>query len=144
MVNTVSVKRRNSINLDNIENIDISLDNFRKAFDREPTQDEIAMMMVLKARKQEKQINTSNTGNLMQRSKISQDIALARASRALKDKVKCTPRGIQINKMLNYGLTAEQIMDVLQLSEVQVSATVERFKLPRPVTDLVFHQKVRN
>ena len=144
MVNTVSVKRRNSINLDNIENIDISLDNFRKAFDREPTQDEIAMMMVLKARKQEKQINTSNTGNLMQRSKISQDIALARASRALKDKVKCTPRGIQVNKMLNYGLTAEQIMDVLQLSEVQVSATVERFKLPRPVTDLVFHQKVRN
>ena len=144
MVNTVSVKRRNSINLDNIENIDISLDNFRKAFDREPTQDEIAMMMVLKARKQEKQINTSNTGNLMQRSKISQDIALARASRALKDKVKCTPRGIQVNKMLNYGLTAEQIMDVLQLSEVQVSATIERFKLPRPVTDLVFHQKVRN
>ena len=144
MVNTVSVKRRNSINLDNIENIDISLDNFRKAFDREPTQDEIAMMMVLKARKQEKQINTSNTGNLMQRSKISQDIALARASRALKDKVKCTPRGIQINKMLNYGLTAEQIMDVLQLTEVQVSATIERFKLPRPVTDLVFHQKVRN
>ena len=144
MVNTVSVKRRNSINLDNIENIDISLDNFRKAFDREPTQDEIAMMMVLKARKQEKQINTSNTGNLMQRSKISQDIALARASRALKDKVKCTPRGIQINKMLNYGLTAEQIMDVLQLSEVQVSATVERFKLPRPVTDLFYDQKVRN
>jgi hypothetical protein len=46
--------------------------------------------------------------------------------------------------MLNYGLTAEQIMDVLQLNEVQVSATVERFKLPRPVTDLVFHQKVRN
>jgi DNA-binding CsgD family transcriptional regulator len=144
MVNTVSVKRRNSINLDNIENIDISLDNFRKAFDREPTQDEIAMMMVLKARKQEKQINTSNTGNLMSRSKISQDIAIARANKALKDKVKCTPRGIQVNKMLNYGLTAEQIMDVLQLNEVQVSATIERFKLPRPVTDLVFHQKVRN
>jgi DNA-binding CsgD family transcriptional regulator len=144
MVNTVSVKRRNSINLDNIENIDISLDNFRKAFDREPTQDEIAMMMVLKARKQEKQINTSNTGNLMQRSKVSQELAIARANKALKDKVKCTPRGIQINKMLNYGLTAEQIMDVLQLTEVQVSATIERFKLPRPVTDLVFHQKVRN
>jgi DNA-binding CsgD family transcriptional regulator len=144
MVNTVSVKRRNSINLDNIENIDISLDNFRKAFDREPNEADIAMMMKLKALKQERQINTSNTGNLMSRSKISQDIAIARANKALKDKVKCTPRGIQINKMLNYGLTAEQIMDVLQLNEVQVSATIERFKLPRPVTDLVFHQKVRN
>ena len=144
MVNTVSVNRRNSINLDNIENIDISLDNFRKAFNREPNEADIAMMMKLKALKQERQINTSNTGNLMSRSKISQDIAIARANKALKNKVKCTPRGIQINKMLNYGLTAEQIMDVLQLTEVQVSATIERFKLPRSVTDLVFHQKVRN
>jgi DNA-binding CsgD family transcriptional regulator len=80
----------------------------------------------------------------MQRSKVSQELAIARANKTLKNKVKCTPRGIQINKMLNYGLTAEQVMDVLQLTEAQVSATVERFKLPRPVTDLVFHQKVRN
>ena len=141
MVNTVSVERRNSINMDNV---DISLDNFRKAFERDPTQDEIAMMMKLKALKQERQINTSNTGNLMDRSKVSQELAIARANRKLQNKVKCTPRGIQINKMLNYGLTAEQIMDVLQLSEVQVSATVERFKLPRPVTDLFYDQKVRN
>ena len=141
MVNTVSVNRHNSINMDNV---DISLDNFRKAFEREPTQDEIAMMMKLKALKQERQINTSNTGNLMDRSKISQELAIARANRTLQNKVKCTPRGIQINKMLNYGLTAEQIMDVLQLNEVQVSATVERFKLPRPVTDLFYDQKVRN
>lgn len=141
MVNTVSVERRNSINMDNV---DISLDNFRKAFERDPTQDEIAMMMKLKALKQERQINTSNTGNLMDRSKVSQELAIARANRKLQNKVKCTPRGIQVNKMLNYGLTAEQIMDVLQLSEVQVSATVERFKLPRPVTDLFYDQKVRN
>ena len=141
MVNTVSVERRNSINMDNV---DISLDNFRKAFERDPTQDEIAMMMRLKALKQERQINTSNTGNLMDRSKKSQELAIARANRTLQNKVKCTPRGIQINKMLNYGLTAEQIMDVLQLSEVQVSATVGRFKLPRPVTDLFYDQKVRN
>ena len=127
-----------------MDNVDISLDNFRKAFERDPTQDEIAMMMRLKALKQERQINTSNTGNLMDRSKISQELAIARANRKLQNKVKCTPRGIQINKMLNYGLTAEQIMDVLQLSEVQVSATVERFKLPRPVTDLFYDQKVRN
>ena len=45
MVNTVSVNRRNSINMDNV---DISLDNFREAFKRDPTQDEIAMMMKLK------------------------------------------------------------------------------------------------
>jgi len=141
MVNTVNVERRNSINMDNV---DISLDNFRKAFERDPTQDEIAMMMRLKALKQERQINTSNTGNLMDRSKVSQELAIARANRKLQNKVKCTPRGIQINKTLNYGLTAEQIMDVLQLTEVQVSATVERFKLPRPVTDLFYDQKVRN
>ena len=141
MVNVITVAPGKNIDL---EGVDISLDNFRKAFNREPTQDEIAMMMVLKARKQEKQINTSNTGNLMQRSKISQELAIARANRELSNKVKCTPRGIQVNKMLNYGLTAEQIMDVLQLTEVQVSATIERFKLPRPVDELFYHQKVRN
>jgi DNA-binding CsgD family transcriptional regulator len=128
----------------NVVDVEITLDNFQRAFGRSPTEDEVAMMMALKARKQERQINTSNTGNLMERSKISQDIALQRAKRTLSDKVRCTPRGIQINKMLNYGLTPEQIMDVLQLTEVQVSATIERFKLPRPVTDLVYHQKVRN
>ena len=128
----------------NVVDVEITLDNFQRAFGRSPTEDEVAMMMVLKARKQERQINTSNTGNLMERSKISQEIALQRAKRTLSDKVRCTPRGIQINKMLNYGLTPEQVMDVLQLTEVQVSATIERFKLPRPVTDLVYHQKVRN
>ena len=85
MVNTVSVNRRKSINMDNV---DISLDNFRKAFERDPTQDEIAMMMKLKALKQERQINTSNTGNLMQRSKISQELAIARANKTLTNKVK--------------------------------------------------------
>lgn len=141
MVNTVSVERRNSINMDNV---DISLDNFRKAFERDPTQDEIAMMMKLKALKQERQINTSNTGNLMSRSKKSQEIAIARANKIYKDKVKCTPRGIQVNKALNYGLTVEQIMDLLLLTNEQVSATIERFKLPRPVSELFHDQKVRN
>ena len=140
MVNVITVAPGKNIDL---EGIDISLDNFRKAFDRDPTQDEIAMMMVLKARKQEKQINTSNTGNLMDRSKKSQEIAIARANKIYKNKVKCTPRGIQVNKALNYGLTVEQIMDLLLLTDEQVSATIERFKLPRPVSELFHDQKVR-
>jgi DNA-binding CsgD family transcriptional regulator len=140
MVNVITVARGKNIDL---EGIDISIDNFRKAFGRNPTEDEQALMLRLKSKK-ERQINTSNTGNLMDRSKKSQEIAIARANKIYKDKVKCTPRGIQVNKMLNYGLTAEQIMDVLQLTEVQVSATIERFKLPRPIDELFYHQKVRN
>ena len=140
MVNVITVAPGKNIDL---EGIDISLDNFRKAFGRNPTEAEQALMLRLKSKK-ERQINTSNTGNLMDRSKKSQEIAIARANKIYKDKVKCTPRGIQVNKMLNYGLTAEQIMDVLQLTEVQVSATIERFKLPRPVSELFHDQKVRN
>ena len=140
MVNVITVAPGKNIDL---EGIDISIDNFRKAFGRNPTEAEQALMLRLKSKK-ERQINTSNTGNLMDRSKKSQEIAIARANKIYKDKVKCTPRGIQVNKMLNYGLTAEQIMDVLQLTEVQVSATIERFKLPRPVSELFHDQKVRN
>jgi DNA-binding CsgD family transcriptional regulator len=140
MVNVITVAPGKNIDL---EGIDISLDNFRKAFGRNPTEAEQSLMLRLKSKK-ERQINTSNTGNLMDRSKKSQEIAIARANKIYKDKVKCTPRGIQVNKMLNYGLTAEQIMDVLQLTEVQVSATIERFKLPRPVSELFHDQKVRN
>jgi len=140
MVNVITVARGKNIDL---EGIDISIDNFRKAFGRNPTEAEQALMLRLKSKK-ERQINTSNTGNLMDRSKKSQEIAIARANKIYKDKVKCTPRGIQVNKMMNYGLTAEQIMDVLQLTEVQVSATIERFKLPRPVSELFHHQKLRN
>ena len=140
MVNVITVAPGKNIDL---EGIDISIDNFRKAFGRNPTEAEQALMLRLKSKK-ERQINTSNTGNLMDRSKKSQEIAIARANKIYKDKVKCTPRGIQVNKALNYGLTVEQIMDLLQLTEVQVTATIERFKLPRPVDELFYHQKVRN
>ena len=140
MVNVITVAPNKNIDL---EGIDISLNNFRKAFGRNPTEAEQALMLKLKSKK-ERQINTSNTGNLMDRSKKSQEIAIARANKIYKDKVKCTPRGIQVNKALNYGLTVEQIMDLLLLTDEQVSATIERFKLPRPVSELFHDQKVRN
>ena len=140
MVNVITVAPGKNIDL---EGIDISIDNFRKAFGRNPTEAEQALMLRLKSKK-ERQINTSNTGNLMDRSKKSQEIAIARANKIYKDKVKCTPRGIQVNKALNYGLTVEQIMDLLLLTDEQVSATIERFKLPRPVSELFHDQKVRN
>ena len=140
MVNVITVAPGKNIDL---EGIDISIDNFRKAFGRNPTEAEQALMLRLKSKK-ERQINTSNTGNLMDRSKKSQEIAIARANKIYKDKVKCTPRGIQVNKALNYGLTVEQIMDLLLLTNEQVSATIERFKLPRPVSELFHDQKVRN
>lgn len=140
MVNVITVAPGKNIDL---EGVDISLDNFRKAFGRNPTEAEQALMLKLKSKK-ERQINTSNTGNLMDRSKKSQEIAIARANKIYKDKVKCTPRGIQVNKALNYGLTVEQIMDLLLLTDEQVSATIERFKLPRPVSELFHDQKVRN
>ena len=72
----------------NVVDVEITLDNFKRAFGRDPCQNEIAMMMKLKALKQEKQINTGNTGNTMERSKKSQKAALelGRKKKCLKNK----------------------------------------------------------
>ena len=128
----------------NVVDVDISLNNFQKAFGRNPTADETALMMRLKALRQEKQKAVSNTSNLMERSKKMQEIAKQRSTAKLSNEVRCTPRGIQINKMLNYGLNREQIMDVLNLDAEKVDNAIERFRLPRPIEDLVYHEKLRN
>ena len=122
----------------NVVNVEITLDNFRKAFERDPNQNEIAMMMKLKALEQEKQINTTNTGNTMERSKKSQKIALARGKEKKKQKteVKISPQAMKVNKMLNYGLTEEQIADVLEKDVLDkdilaIRNCMYRYRLPR-------------
>ena len=117
----------------NVVDVEITLDNFKRAFGRTPNQEEIAMMMRLKALKQEKQINTSNTGNVMERSKKCQDIALARGREKKKQKthVKISPQAMKVNKMLNYGLTEEQIADVLDKDVLAIRNCMYRYRLPR-------------
>ena len=117
----------------NVVNVEITLDNFKRAFEREPTQDEVAMMMRLKALKQEKQIDTSITGNTMERSKKSQETALARGKEKKKQKteVKISPQAMKVNKMLNYGLTEEQIADVLEKDVLAIRNCMYRYRLPR-------------
>ena len=117
----------------NVVDVEITLDNFQRAFGRSPSQEEIAMMMKLKALKQEKQINTSNTGNVMERSKKCQDIALARGreKKKLKQQVKISPQAMKVNKMLNYGLTEEQIADVLCKDVLAIRNCMYRYRLPR-------------
>ena len=117
----------------NVVDVEISLDNFKRAFGRPPSQQEVAMMMKLKALKQEKQINTGNTGNVMERSKKCQEIALARGREKKKEKkeVKISPQAMKINKMLNYGLTPEQAADVLNKDVLAVRNCMYRYRLPR-------------
>jgi DNA-binding NarL/FixJ family response regulator len=117
----------------NVVDVEITLDNFQRAFGRSPSQEEIAMMMKLKALKQEKQINTTNTGNTMERSKKSQKIALARGKEKKKQKteVKISPQAMKVNKMLNYGLTEEQIADVLDKNVLAIRNCMYRYRLPR-------------
>lgn len=117
----------------NVVNVEITLDNFKRAFGRSPSQEEIAMMMKLKALKQEKQINTGNTGNVMERSKKCQDIALARGreKKKQKTKVKISPQAMKVNKMLNYGLSEEEIADVLDKNVLAIRNCMYRYRLPR-------------
>ena len=93
--------------------------------------------MRLKALRQEKQLNTTNTGNLIERNKKGQDAAKKQPTAKPSGHVRCTSRGMQINKMLNYGLNREQIIDVLNLTGGLVDNTMKRFCLPRPNSDLV-------
>jgi len=90
-------------------------------------------MMKLKALKQEKQIDTSNTGRVMERSKKCQEIALARGKEKKKKKieVKISPQAMKVNKMLNYGLTDEQIADVLDKDVLAIRNCMYRYRLPR-------------
>ena len=90
-------------------------------------------MMKLKALRQEKQINTSNTGNVMERSKKCQKIALARGREKKKQKteVKISPQAMKVNKMLNYGLSEEQIADVLDKDVLAIRNCMYRYRLPR-------------
>ena len=117
----------------NVVDVEITLDNFHRAFGRSPSQEEIAMMMKLKALKQEKQINTGNTGSVMERSKKCQDIALARGREKKKQKtqVRISPQGMKVNKMLNYGLSEEQIADVLDKTVLAIRNCMYRYRLPR-------------
>ena len=117
----------------NVVNVEITLDNFKRAFGRSPSQEEIAMMMKLKALKQEKQIDTSNTGRVMERSKKCQEIALARGKEKKKKKteVKISPQAMKVNKMLNYGLSDEQIADVLDKDVLAIRNCMYRYRLPR-------------
>jgi len=117
----------------NVVDVEITLDNFKRAFGRDPVQEEIAMMMRLKALKQEKQINTSNTGNTMERSKKSQKAALelGRKKKLLKQQVKISPQAMKVNKMLNYGLSEDQIADVLDKDVLAIRNCMYRYRLPR-------------
>ena len=117
----------------NVVNVEITLNNFKKAFNRDPSQAEMAMMMKLKALKQEKQINTGNTGNTMERSKKSQVAALERGrkQKLLKEKVKISPQAMKVNKMLNYGLSEDQIADVLDKDVLAIRNCMYRYRLPR-------------
>ena len=117
----------------NVVDVEITLDNFKRAFGRTPSQEEVAMMMKLKALKQEKQINTGNNGNTMERSKKSQKAALARGREKKKQKahVKISPQAMKVNKMLNYGLTEEQVADVLEKDVLAIRNCMYRYRLPR-------------
>ena len=81
-----------------VVDVEISLDNFKRAFNRTPTQEEIGIMMRLKARNHEKQPSSGNMHASMNRrnefQKVAQDSA---RERSLKDNVVITKQVWTIN-----------------------------------------------
>tara|TARA_R110002167_G_scaffold35627_6_gene113687 strand:+ start:363 stop:767 length:405 start_codon:yes stop_codon:yes gene_type:complete len=126
-----------------VVDVEISLDNFKRAFNRTPTQEEIGMMMRLKARNHEKQPFRGNMHASMNRrnefQKAAQDSA---RERSLKDNVIITKQVWSINCLLGNGLNKDQIIDALLLTEQMYDRALARYNLPRKgLTKRFKHEK---
>ena len=117
----------------NVVDVEISLDNFVRAFGHPPNEKELALMMRLKAQQQEKQKKSAAEEERQWKlSETSKEVAReAQENKPLKDSIGVSPRAMMVNKMLHYGLEVNQIADVLGVCHVTVLNVMQRFKLPR-------------
>ena len=126
-----------------IVDVEISLDNFKRAFNRIPTQEEIGIMMRLKAHNHERQPSNGKMHISMNRRCDFQKAAQESArGRSLKDNVVITKQVWSINCLLGNGLNKDQIIDALLLTEQMYDRALARYNLPRKgLTKRFKHEK---
>ena len=112
-----------------VVNVDISLDNFKHAFGRNPTEQELSMLMQLQDKKKKAQKEIERRKAL--------GLSDTKQEPMRKPLITVSPRGMMINKMLNYGLEPTQIADVLNTTFEKVINTMTRYRLPRKNVRLV-------
>lgn len=121
------------------------VDAFRKLENRDPTQAELIRMMQLKA-EQDARKNTAikPKENMIEKTKTGKENATRYAKanpRPRKPSIAVTQQIIQINKMICYKLTHEQIADVLNTTPKKVVENVKKYNLPREGLEPIRYRK---
>lgn len=113
----------------NVIDVDISFDNFKQTFGRSPTEQELSMLMKLQDKKNKAKKEVERRRSL--------GLSETKQEPMRKPLISVSPRGMMINKMLNYGLQPTQIADVLNTTFEKVINMMTRYRLPRKNVRLV-------
>jgi len=119
-----------------MKKVNITLEAYREAFGQDPSPHQLALLMSLKA-KQEKQKCVSMTSGLMEKSKVSKESRKKKENLANRGPIRVSLRTIATNKMLNYGLTSDQIADVMDVDQKVIDHLIMKWKLPRDNEDML-------
>ena len=109
------------------------VDTFTKMYGRKPTESEAAFMMRMKAER-EARLNkdiSPKEGLLVASQRSQYHAKKAAAERNSRQAVSVPARAYTVNKLINFGLTNEQIAEALGLEVRQVERNINRYRLPR-------------
>lgn len=121
------------------------VDAFRKLENRDPTPNELIRMMEMKAEQDARRnIAIKPKENMIEKTKTGKENATRYAKanpRPRKTSIAVTQQIIQINKMIWYKLTHEQIADVLNTTTEKVVENVKKYNLPREGLEPIKYRK---
>jgi len=108
-------------------------DTFTKLYGRKPTPSEIQKMMQMKAKEDAFRNEAIKPKiDMIEKTQVGKENAIRyNEPKAIKETFKVAPKIIQINKLIWYKLTNEQIADVLLSPVENIEMLIKKFKLPR-------------
>ena len=121
------------------------VDAFRKLENRDPTEAELIRMMQMKAEQDARRNKAIKpTENMFDKTKTGKEGVveyLKRNPKPRKPSIAVTQQIIQINKMIWYKLTHEQIADVLNITTEKVVENINKYGLPRKGLEPIKYRK---
>ena len=108
-------------------------ESFTKLVGRAPTERELAKMMRIKAEQDARKNNMIKPKvNMIEKTQVGKENAIRYSKpKQIKETLQVAPKIIQINKLIWYKLTTEQIADVLLSPVENIEMLIKKFKLPR-------------
>ena len=108
-------------------------DTFTKLYGRRPTPSEVQKMMRMKAEQDAFRNEAIKPKvNMIEKTQVGKENAIRYSNpKPIKENLQVAPKIIQINKLIWYKLTNEQIADVLLSPVENIEMLIKKFKLPR-------------